>query len=400
MRRPTVLALAAILAGGNGSCDPPPAAEAITVGLLLSYSGRLAANSINSERALGMVIESVNRAGGVGGRPLAVLARDAGSDPRLVSEPARQLLDSGAAIIIGPDTIELGVELKSLLADRTVIMPSFATADSSNYKPYTWFVMGAPANRIACELLSQVRADGRQRPLAIRDTNGYNVHLGFQLASLFGIRTLEVSTEDLPDDETIRVISAMEPDALILATLPSTASSLVYTLAVAGMLKQPFGWYLAPTLHTPAFLANIPNGSLDGARGVATGTVAGASGFRARFAARWQDLPLDDAYAFYDAGSIAALAMQRAINKEGTIPSGAGLGPHILAVTRKGGVPVSWEELDRGLALLADGQEVGYGGLSGLLEFDATGQTLTTSTNWWTIGPDGFTDVESKSDCR
>ena len=167
-----------------------------------------------------------------------------------------------------------------------------------------------------------------------------------------------------------------------------------------GPLQPPAGWYLAPTLHTPAFLENIPKGSLDGARGVATGTIAGANAFRVGFAARWQDAPLDDAYPFYDAGAIAALAMQRAMAREGTIPTGAGLGPHVIAVSRAGGIPVSWDELDRGLALLAEGQEVGYVGLSGLLEFDATGQTLTTNTNWWTIGPEGFADVASKSDCR
>jgi branched-chain amino acid transport system substrate-binding protein len=398
VRGSALAALAGLLTGGL-ACRSSGAEDALTIGLLLSYTGPLAANSINSERALTMVIEAVNRAGGVGGRPLAVEAGDAGSDPRIVSAPAHALLDAGAVIVIGPDTIELGVELKSVMADRTVIMPSFATADFSIYKPFPWFVMGASATRIACELWAQLQADDRRQPLVIRDTNGYNVQLGFHLASNYGMASIDLPADGLPDETTIGAITTMAPDALVLAALPPTAAALVYTVAAVGGLPDPFGWYLAPTLHTPAFLDNIPRGSLDGARGVATGTVAGASRFRAQFAARWQDLPLDDAYAFYDAGAMATLAMQRAVAREGSIPLGAGLGPHILAVTRAGGVPVGWDELDRGLALLAQGEEVGYLGLSGLMEFDATGQTMTATTNWWTIGPQGFTDIESKSDC-
>src|SRR3954447_23202615 len=133
-----VVPVLALVGCGSSAPDRP-----VTVGLLLSYSGNLAANSINSERGLSMAIEAANRAGGISGRPVAVLARDSGSDPSKVTPPARQLVEAGAAILIGPDTPDLAVELKALLAERTLIMPSFAT--SSNFaKPHSWFVMGAP----------------------------------------------------------------------------------------------------------------------------------------------------------------------------------------------------------------------------------------------------------------
>ncbi len=401
-RSSTVAVCLAGLALACLACSEEPAepAGAIPVGLLLSYSGPLAANSVNSERALMMALEAVNRAGGVGGRPLALMARDTGSDPQLVRAPAQELVDAGAAVVIGPDTIDMGVALKFLLADRTVIMPSYATADSSIYKPHAWFVMGAPAKRIACELVAELRADGRERALVIRDTNGYDAQLGYQLAALYDLPTLVVPTDELPDQSTVQAIAAMAPDALVLATLPSTASALVYTLAAAGTLHDPFGWYLAPTLHTPALLDTIPAGSMAGAHGVSSGTVSGAASFRSAFAARWQDQPLDDAYSFYDAAAIAALALQRAVVQDRAIPSGDALGTHIQKVTHSGGEPVSWNQLDRGLGLLADGVEVAYQPLSGMLEFDTTGQTPLSSTNWWTIGPEGFHDIEKMSDCR
>jgi branched-chain amino acid transport system substrate-binding protein len=128
--------------------------------------------------------------------------------------------------------------------------------------------------------------------------------------------------------------------------------------------------------------------------------VVGAQDFQTAFAQRWQDAPLDDAYSFYDAGAIAMLALERAFVKSGTIPTDFSLAAHIVAVTNGSGIPLRWNEIERGLALVREGREITYVGLSGPLQFDATGQTPGAYTKWWTIGPDGFTDVASTSTCR
>ena len=73
------LALAAATIGCSGTA---PHEDPISIGLMLSYTGYLAANSVNSERALLMAIETANAAGGVAGRPVALLARDTRSDVR------------------------------------------------------------------------------------------------------------------------------------------------------------------------------------------------------------------------------------------------------------------------------------------------------------------------------
>jgi ABC-type branched-subunit amino acid transport system substrate-binding protein len=393
-----VVPVLALVGCGSSAPDRP-----VTVGLLLSYSGNLAANSINSERGLSMAIEAANRAGGISGRPVAVLARDSGSDPSKVTPPARQLVEAGAAILIGPDTPDLAVELKALLAERTLIMPSFAT--SSNFaKPHSWFVMGAPAVRLACELHAQLAADGRRNPLLIVAPTGYNSLLGWELTRAYGIPALVLPSDESTNEMSVPHIVAAMADAYLLATMPASASSLLFAMAAVGELQDPSRWYLSPTLHTPALLETIPRGLLQGARGVAAGTAAGAHDFRSAFAARWQDQPLDDAYAFYDAAAVAILALQRAVVQEGEIPGGAGLDRHIIAVTHAAGMPVKWNELELGLQALQAGEEVGYVGLSGgPLEFDLSGQTREASTSWWTVGPEGFGPLPktgTMGDCR
>jgi hypothetical protein len=260
--------------------------------------------------------------------------------------------------------------------------------------------MGAGSGRMACELAAQLRAGGWQRPLVLVESNGYNSGLGWELTRTYGIPQVFLPSNQLSNATTVQPITAWPADAYVLLALPTSASSLVFALAAVGALGPPSRWYLSPTLHTPALLETIPKGALAGAHGVAPGTVAGASDFRNRFVARWHDQPLDDAYPFFDAGAVAMLALERAVVREGAIPTGAALSPHILAVTNGGGTPVRWNEMDRGMDLLRQGQEVEYVGLSGALEFDLLGQAAAANTNWWAIGQDGFDPVPNLGNCR
>ncbi len=392
------LLLLVLLAAGP-ACREEAGGDPLAVGVLLSYSGSLAANSINSERALLMAFAAANAAGGVGGRELTILARDTGSEASKVLAPAQELLAARPALFIGPDTPDLAVPLKPLLGEHTMILPSFAT--SSNFsKPHAWFVMGPSAARVACELHAQILADGRLRPLVVADPNGYNSLLAFELTKTFAMPWIFLPSGEPSNEITVQPILAAQADAYVLAALPPSASSLVYALAAVGALQDPGRFYLSPTLHTPALLETIPEGMLEGARGVATGTFGGVDAFRAQFMSRWQDQPLDDATAFYDAGALTAFALQRALAREGAIPEGTGLAAHLVAVTGADGVEVGWDELGRGLALLRDGQEIRYRALSGPLAFDITGQTAAATTHWWTIGDGAFRDTASESGCR
>jgi ABC-type branched-subunit amino acid transport system substrate-binding protein len=399
-RAPVGVAFALIALFGCGGSEPEQ--ETVRIGLLLSYTGHLSADSINSERALLMAIQRANDAGGIGGRPLEVIARDARSDVRGVSDasgPARELLDSGVAVLIGPDTIDLAVTLRSTLLNSTVVLPSFA-ATSLGAKPPSWFVIGASTRRFACELQAQLQADGRRNPLLIMNEKEFPSSIGWVITNIYGIPKYVLDSDAPPSDVTLQPILSSSADSFVLAALPASGASLVYALSAVGKLGNPARWYLAPSLHTPAFLSSIPRGSLQGARGVAQGTAAaGAPGFRDAFAARWSDVPLDNAYAFYDAGAVVALALQRALTREGAIPTGTGLTPHILAVTDPAGMPVQWDQLPRGLELLQQGHEVRYDGLVGSVVFDSTGQTPAALTTWWTIGPGGFVDAPSASSC-
>jgi ABC-type branched-subunit amino acid transport system substrate-binding protein len=397
------LACGASLLLACGAEDPAahdPAHE-VTIGLLLSYSGYLAANSVNSERAVLMAVEAAREnVDAFAGRSVRVLSRDTRSNVRDVVGRARELVDGGSAVILGPDTIDLVTALRSMLHDRTLILPSYATASDVEFKPPSWFVMGEATKRIACELVAQLHNDGRTRPLLIVNPTGYNSFLSWVLSNSYGMPKYVLATDEAPSLSEVGPITSFGADSYVLAAFPTSASPLVLALFAAGQLQDGSQWYLSPTLHTPAFLESIPKDVLVGARGVSGGTVGGAGDFRQRFRQRWQDDPLDDAYSFYDGAAVSLLALGRAIARDGAIPTGTGLSAHILAVTRPGGQLITWDQLALGIELLRQGSEVTYIGLSGSLEFDASGQTRSSATHWWTIDGQGFADIANPGDCH
>jgi ABC-type branched-subunit amino acid transport system substrate-binding protein len=403
------LAAVALLGAGGGCGDAPPAVpdpDEIPIGLLLSFSGYNAASSVNSERALIMAVEAANALGGIEGRKLRVMAKDTRSRPgATVAEPASELFRAGAAILIGPDTIDLVTQIRPFLMEeqRTILLPSFGTASDVGfgYKPPDWFVMGPGTGRIACELVQQLTADGMSSALVVANAKGYNSAIAWNLGNHYGMRKFILPAAGVSSIATVKSIVGMSATAYILAAFPADASSLIYAMAATGSLGDPSHWYLSPTLHNPAFLATIPKGVLAGARGVAPGTVAGAPAFRAAFIARWHDTPLDDAYPFYDAGMVTALAIEHAVLRTGSVPTGTGLTEDVRGVTRAGAaVVVQWNELEKGLKALRDGQDINYYGLSGKLEFDISGQTSSSATKWWSITGDGFSDLVRDSDCK
>jgi ABC-type branched-subunit amino acid transport system substrate-binding protein len=400
--RPTVpLVIVAWALAGVSACVSDETGQDVSIGLLLSYSGSLAADSINSERALRMAVGAANAAGGFGGRRFKIVAGDTRSNPARATPAARALVDQGASIFVGMDTTEIAVHLQSVLGDQTVILPSFATASGVTLRPDWWFIMGPSPERMACELAAQLSQHGRKRPLlVIAGGSGYSGQLAEDLTRVYGVPQVELPSNQPSTTMNLRPLLNASADAYVLAALPSAASSLVYGMAAIGAITDPARWYLSPTLHTPAFLENIPKGVLEGAHGVARGESAGAAEFRTAFRERWQDTPLDDAYTFYDAGAVAVLAVARALAREGAIAPGAGLARHVIAVTRAGARPVEWNQLARGLALLQQGEEIEYVGLSGPIHFDVSGQAGPGNTKWWTIGPTGFVDVERQGDCH
>ena len=386
-------------AGRRARLQRAAQAESDPIGLMLSYTGSLAANSINSERALLMAIEAANAAGGVDGRPVRVLARDTRSDPRKVLAPAKELIDAGAAVLIGPDYTDLVTQLRRS-SGPDLILPSFATASDVEWKPPSWFVMGAGLARVACELVNQYRADGS--PETPSDRRPQRLQ---QLALLRALQTYGSSSRWSGDQTRPPPRRPWCPspvwsaEAYLLAASPDTAPSLVYALTALGALEDPTRWFLSPTLAHARLSRVHPQGGAQGrarrlppARSRARASSAGLQPALAGRAPR-RRLPLLRRRRHRRARPRNAPWPRRATSP-GIRPVPAHRGRH-----PPGGTPVHGTRSARAWSLLRR-RGNRYFGLTGQLAFDNAGQTQTASTKWWTITDEGFVDVTRTSTCR
>ena len=263
-----------------------------------------------------MAVEAVNAAGGVGGRPLRVLARDTRSNPTKVAMPGPELVDAGAVMFIGPDTTDL---VDPADARFWAIAPSSCPAPppprtSSGGRPPGSSWGRARAGWPASWWPSCAPTGAKPAAAGEPDRPEHRPVLGPGPAPT-GCPRWCCPTDQPTTIDSVRPHhpSLVGADAYVLAAFPTSASSLVYALAAhrRAARTRAAGTCRPPCTPPPSW-TRFPRGLCDGARGVAPGTVTGAADFRARFAATLAGRPLDDAYPFYDAGAIAALALARA----------------------------------------------------------------------------------------
>jgi ABC-type branched-subunit amino acid transport system substrate-binding protein len=152
-------------------------------------------------------------------------------------------------------------------------------------------------------------------------------------------------------------------------------------------------WYLSPSLKADVFVENAGPGVLVKATGIAAAVASDSDLFIARFSARWSgDIPLIEAYFYYDAVALVALALQAAA-AQGMAPDGDGVRLNIRSVSDSPVASrVAWFELANGLAMLRAGAPVQYRGASGGISFDANGEVGSGVLRLWSVVQDRIVD--------
>jgi ABC-type branched-subunit amino acid transport system substrate-binding protein len=379
--------LAAAVAAGCLGDDDEADPGALPLALLVSYTGTFAANSINSERAVMLALEEVNRAGGIAGRRVRLSAHDIRGDGGRTAQILNQLEAEQVAAVIGPDSPNVINNLISSHRDRTLFLPGVAMpARDYIFDAEQWFTFAPSTWTLACAFKRQLTIDGRSSPLILYNPDAFHTELGVALKMVLGISTGAIAIPSRATLTTAAVETVLRDraDAILLMAFPESASSLVSELSFRTSSLEGTKWYLSPTLHTARFFENVPPGPLGGAQGLKPARAAGGDRFDDRFRARWQDQPLVESYAFYDAAALAALAMQAAF-AAGQVPSLLNLGTYVRQVAGPGGTPVPWDQLAMGLDLVRAGQKIDYQGVSGGLNFDPLGDPDSTAVQWWQV---------------
>jgi branched-chain amino acid transport system substrate-binding protein len=123
MKRLVMLSAAALLLMGIAAAN---AAEPIKIGAFFSLSGPAAAIGTPTKLVTQMVVEEINKGGGINGRPIELVIGDTESEPTKAVMVAKKFINvDKVAAIIGPDRTDLGLAVKKLIEDAGI--PTFMT---------------------------------------------------------------------------------------------------------------------------------------------------------------------------------------------------------------------------------------------------------------------------------
>ncbi len=378
------------------SCGGPPApqTDALTIGLLLPFTGAESATASNFERAVLYAADRINAGGGVRGRRVRIVSQDTHSDIDRSRASTQALVAAGAVVVIGPENADIAAVIAPILTESHVLFLSplvGAANDRTVDCTRLWFRLAPSARALGEGIAKLVSAEGLMSTTVLYAAGAYNEELvnaaRARFISLGGRVALTLALDPNAQsyaDTTQQAIGTA--DSLILATSPRTAALVVNEFDL--LSSNPPRWFLSPLLKTELLVTNVAPRALEGALGVAPKVYDTTSAFPDAFGDRWQgDQPLEGAYFYYDAMGLLAFALQKTLPAiDGSIDLTA-LVSAILDVAAPPGEAAGWDDIETGLARLRTGDDIYYSGLTGPMLLDGCGtRRLGVTTTWQVQG--------------
>ena len=150
------------------------AADAWLFGALLPLTGPLPEIGEGLRAAVGLAVAELNAAGGLLGRPVAVLVCDTAGDPAAGTDAAAHLAALGVGGVVGPALSSVSRDVAAALAERDVLLvsPSATAPGLGDGLPRLWRL--APSDALQGEALGRAaRAVGWSRAVLMTEMSGW-----------------------------------------------------------------------------------------------------------------------------------------------------------------------------------------------------------------------------------
>ena len=148
-------ALVMLLAGGVQAADQK---QPIKIGAMFALSGPAAHIGTPTKLVAEMVVDQINKAGGINGRPLELIIGDTESDPAKAATIAKKFIHSDhVAAIIGPTTTGEGMQIKKIVEEAGI--PTFMCVGGDpvimgeKFGPFTYVFKSPQRSSVAVKRL-------------------------------------------------------------------------------------------------------------------------------------------------------------------------------------------------------------------------------------------------------
>jgi branched-chain amino acid transport system substrate-binding protein len=363
----TLLALSACSSSSDDTTDAAP----LKIGTLLPETGSLAFLGPPEYAAVDLAVADINAAGGVLGQDVEVLKGDSGDT---TTEIAQTTVDSHLAAevsaIVGAASSSVSFSVIDKITGAGVVHFSGANTspDFTNYEDNGLYFRTAPSDTFQGAVLGQLMAtDGAENIVILNMDDAYGNGLAKYAANAFTGTSTVITYTPTATEFAAEVKQAKDanPDAIAVIGFAET-TAVVTELIKQGVGPQDVPLYLVDGNLSGSAFVDLPADVMVGTKGTLPGAYA-AEDFQARLLEINPDLT-DFSYAAenYDAVTLIALAAEA-----GGATDGATIAANLQAVSEGGEKCTDFASCK---ALLDDGADIDYDGLSGPVEFDANGE--------------------------
>ncbi len=208
------------------------AAEPIKIGAFYSLSGPAAAIGTPTKLVTQMVVEKINKEGGINGRPIELVLGDTESEPTKAVMVAKKFINVDKVVaIIGPDRTDLGMAVKKLIEEAGI--PTFMTVGGDpvimggpQLGTYKWVFKSPQRSSTAVEKLYQHLQKSNLKKIAlITASDGFGKDGKGWLEKLAANHGLTIVADESfnPKDTDmtpqLTKISSASPDAIVCWTI-------------------------------------------------------------------------------------------------------------------------------------------------------------------------------------
>jgi len=393
--------------GGESSAEEssePPAAEptgdgVLHIGTFLPQTGDLAFLGPPEFAGVDLAIKEINEAGGVLGKPVEQTTGDSGDlTPDIGGEQVDKLLNAGADVILGAasSSVSLSVIDKIIGADKVMFSPANTSPAFDIYKDKDLYFRTSPSDVFQGEVLANlVVEDGYDNVAILARQDSYGEGLANWLQEVLEEKGATVAAYELYSADAtnytaeVNKIAASKPDAIALIAFEET-TKIVPQLIAKGVGPQDVGTYF---VDGNTFDYGREDFDLEDVKATFPAAAEVPTEFNKKLDAIWAPKKLTD-YTYgaqsYDAIMLIALAAEAAGDDDGLA-----LSKEIINVSREGTACTTYAEC---LALVQDGEDVNYEGISGPVDLNDTGSVGKATIGIQLYGADNnYKQIDSVS---
>jgi branched-chain amino acid transport system substrate-binding protein len=369
----------------------------LKIGTLLPQTGSLAFLGPPEFAGVDLAIKDLNDAGGVNGTQVEKVDSDSGdTSTDTASQSTDRLLSNNVDAIIGAasSSVSLSVIDKIVGSGVVQVSPANTSDEFTTYDDKGLYFRTAPPDVLQGRVLGDlILADGNASVgiMALQDSYGTgladNATKSIEAGGGQVVETVVYDPKAASFSTEVGKMKAADPEAIAVIAFDETKK------IVPELVKQGIGPDTKKIYFVDGNLANydkdFDQGTLEGVKGTLPGVVADDS-----FKTRLEEVaPGLDEFAYaaesYDATILVALAAQAAGDD-----SGESIASKMQDVSAGGTACTSFADC---LALLEDGEDIDYNGVSGPVEFNDAGDPSQASVGIYEYGADNrYTFLEAK----